>query len=58
VTPPPEAADSFRDVASARADAVRIVNQAEGYANDVIPKARRSTAVDRGIGNLQTEEDQ
>ena len=40
VTPPPEAADSFRDVASARADAVRIVNQAEGYANDVIPKAR------------------
>ena len=40
VTPPPEAADSFRDVASARADAVRIVNEAEGYANDVIPKAR------------------
>jgi len=40
VTPPPEAADAFRDVASARADAVRIVNQAEGYANDVIPKAR------------------
>jgi len=40
VTPPPEAADSFRDVASARADAVRIVNQAEGYSNDVIPKAR------------------
>jgi modulator of FtsH protease HflK len=40
VTPPPEAADAFRDVASARADAVRIVNQAEGYANDLIPKAR------------------
>jgi membrane protease subunit HflK len=40
VTPPPEAADAFRDVASARADAVRIVNQAEGYSNDVIPKAR------------------
>ncbi len=40
VTPPPEAADAFRDVASARADAVRIVNQAEGYANDVIPRAR------------------
>jgi len=40
VTPPPESADAFRDVASARADAVRIVNQAEGYANDVIPKAR------------------
>jgi membrane protease subunit HflK len=40
VTPPPEAADSFRDVASARADAERVVNEAEGYANDLIPKAR------------------
>ena len=38
--PPPEAADAFRDVASARADAARIVNEAQGYANDVIPKAR------------------
>ncbi len=40
VSPPPEAADSFRDVASARADAARIVNEAEGYANDIIPRAR------------------
>lgn len=40
VTPPPEASDAFRDVASARADASRIVNEAEGYANDVVPKAR------------------
>jgi membrane protease subunit HflK len=38
--PPPEAADAFRDVASARADSVRIVNESQGYANDVIPKAR------------------
>ncbi len=38
--PPPEAADAFRDVASARADSVRIVNEAEGYANDVVPRAR------------------
>jgi membrane protease subunit HflK len=38
--PPPEAADAFRDVASARADAVRIVNEAQGYANDLVPKAR------------------
>lgn len=38
--PPPEAADAFRDVASARADAARIVNEAQGYANDVVPKAR------------------
>ena len=40
VTPPPEAADAFRDVASARADSARIVSEAQGYANDVIPKAR------------------
>lgn len=40
VTPPPEAADAFRDVAGARADAARIVNEAQGYAGDVIPRAR------------------
>ncbi|MCS7023350.1 MAG: FtsH protease activity modulator HflK [Bryobacteraceae bacterium] len=38
--PPAEAAEAFRDVASARADAARIVNEAQGYANDIIPKAR------------------
>ncbi|MSV27736.1 MAG: FtsH protease activity modulator HflK [Bryobacterales bacterium] len=40
VTPPPEASDAFRDVASARADSVRIVNEAQGYANDLLPRAR------------------
>lgn len=39
-SPPAEASDAFRDVASARADAARIVSEAEGYANDVIPRAR------------------
>jgi membrane protease subunit HflK len=39
-TPPPEAAEAFRDVASARADTSRIVSQAQGYANDLIPRAR------------------
>lgn len=38
--PPSEAADAFRDVASARADSSRIVSEAQGYANDLIPKAR------------------
>jgi membrane protease subunit HflK len=38
--PPPEAAAAFRDVASARADSARIVNEAQGYANGAIPKAR------------------
>ncbi len=40
VSAPPEAADAFRDVASARADSARIVNEAEGYSNDIIPRAR------------------
>ena len=38
--PPPEARDAFNDVASARADSARIVNESQGYANDIIPKAR------------------
>jgi membrane protease subunit HflK len=40
VAPPAPAADAFREVAGARADAARIVNEAEGYAGDVIPRAR------------------
>ncbi|MGI8988274.1 MAG: protease modulator HflK, partial [Bryobacteraceae bacterium] len=32
VTPPPEAAGAFRDVASARADAARILSESQGYA--------------------------
>ena len=40
VTAPAEAADAFRDVASARADTARIVSQAESYANDLLPRAR------------------
>jgi membrane protease subunit HflK len=38
--PPPEAAEAFRDVASARADTARIIDEAHGYANDLIPRAR------------------
>ena len=40
VSPPPEAAEAFRDVASARADAARIMSEAQGYANDIVPRAR------------------
>jgi membrane protease subunit HflK len=38
--PPAQAAEAFRDVAGARADAARIVNEAQGYSHDVIPRAR------------------
>jgi membrane protease subunit HflK len=44
VIPPAEAADAFRSVASAKADAIRIVNQAEGYTNDLLPRARGEAA--------------
>ena len=40
LTPPPEAADAFRDVASARADGARAVSDAQGYSNDLVPKSR------------------
>ena len=40
IAPPPAAADAFRDVASARADTARIVDEAHGYANDLVPRAR------------------
>ena len=38
--PPDEARDAFAEVAGARADAARIINQAEGYTNDMLPRAR------------------
>jgi membrane protease subunit HflK len=44
VTPPAEAADAFRDVASARADSLRTLNEAQGYANDLLPRARGEAA--------------
>jgi modulator of FtsH protease HflK len=40
VNPPREVADAFRDVASAREDRSRIIQEANGYANRVIPMAR------------------
>ena len=40
VSPPKEVIGAFKDVASAKEDKNRMINQAEGYRNDVIPKAR------------------
>jgi len=40
VHPPVEVAQSFKDVASAREDKNRKINDAEAYRNDVLPKAR------------------
>ncbi|MCI0339318.1 MAG: FtsH protease activity modulator HflK [Acidobacteria bacterium] len=40
VAPPLEVTGAFREVASARADRDRIINEAHGYANDAIAKAQ------------------
>jgi len=40
VNPPKEVQAAFKDVASAKEDKSRYINQAQGYKNDIIPKAR------------------
>jgi modulator of FtsH protease HflK len=40
VDPPAPVVESFRDVQRARADAERARNEAEAYANDILPRAR------------------
>lgn len=40
VYPPKEVADAFRDVASAREDRAKTINDAQGYRNSVVPEAR------------------
>ena len=40
VSPPKTVLAAFKDVASAKEDKNRLINEAEGYRNDVIPKAR------------------
>jgi membrane protease subunit HflK len=44
VDPPSQVIDSFRDVQAARADAERIQNEAQAYANRVVPEARGDAA--------------
>ena len=44
VYPPVEVNDAFKDVASAREDRTSYINQAETYANEIIPRARGNAA--------------
>ncbi len=44
VHPPKEVGDAFKDVASAREDRERYINEAGAYRNDIIPKARGQAA--------------
>lgn len=38
--PPTEVRDAFQEVVRARADKERLINEAQAYANDVVPRAR------------------
>jgi len=40
VHPPEQVVDAFKDVASAREDKSRFINEAEAYQRDILPKAR------------------
>ncbi|WP_298963874.1 FtsH protease activity modulator HflK [uncultured Roseibium sp.] len=44
VDPPAQVIESFRDVQAARADQERISNEAEAYANRIVPEARGEAA--------------
>ncbi|MBM4267208.1 MAG: FtsH protease activity modulator HflK [Deltaproteobacteria bacterium] len=44
VSPPDQVSDAFKDVISAQQDKERMINEAWGYANDVVPVARGRAA--------------
>lgn len=44
VHPPKQVIDSFKDVASAKEDKSRFINEAEAYENDLIPRTRGEAA--------------
>jgi membrane protease subunit HflK len=44
VLPPKEVSDAFKDVASAREDKIRLINEAEADRNEMLPKARGMAA--------------
>ncbi len=44
VDPPEAVAAAFKDVASAKEDREKLINQAEGYRNDIIPRAKGEAA--------------
>ena len=44
VSPPLEVADAFKDVVTARQDKDRLINEAEGYRYDMLPKTRGKAA--------------
>jgi modulator of FtsH protease HflK len=44
VHPPSQVIQAFKDVASAKEDKIKYINDAQGYANDILPKAKGRAA--------------
>jgi len=44
VHPPKEVVEAFKDVASAKEDKIRFINEAEAYQNDLLPRTRGEVA--------------
>ncbi|MBF0475220.1 MAG: FtsH protease activity modulator HflK [Deltaproteobacteria bacterium] len=40
VHPPQQVVNAFKDVASAKEDKIKVINEAQGYQNDILPKAK------------------
>ncbi len=56
VHPPKEVINAFKDVASAKEDKERYINEAQGYRNDIIPKAKGEAAqiINHALGYKQS----
>ena len=54
--PPEQVQDAFADAVKAREDQVRVTNEAEAYANDIIPKARGNAARQLSEANAYKEQ--
>ncbi len=55
VDPPEAVVAAFKDVASAKEDREKLINQSQGYRNDIIPRAKGEAAqvVNQAKGNAQ-----
>ncbi len=55
VHPPQEVIQAFKDVASAKEDKIKFINDSRGYANDILPKAngRATEVVNEGLAYQQ-----
>jgi membrane protease subunit HflK len=56
VHPPVEVVDAFRDVASAKEDRSKLINQAMGYKNEIVPRAKgEAEKIITGAAGYRTE---